>query len=119
MDQPTVLIIAPAGTDRDSFAADLRQAGCRVETAESGETGEQTAATANPDVIVLPATLPDADSLILCQRIRSQSNNNRSPIFLVTSGDDMSASEGPTKRLDQLAIGYLMKDPRWRGTAGR
>lgn len=106
MDHPTVLIIAPEGPDRDGFAAGLRSSGCHVETAANGHAGENTAALARPDVVVLPSKLPDMDSLVLCQRIRNVTSKERGPIFLVTPDDDNSGSaEDRAGRLDQLAIG--------------
>lgn len=106
MDYPTVLIIAPPGAARDSFVADLRSSGCNVETAASGFAGEQTAAAAHPDVVVLPNSLPDADSLVLCQRIRSATDPSRRPIFLVTpDSEDPYAESGSSRRFDQLAVG--------------
>ncbi|MCA9124439.1 MAG: response regulator transcription factor [Planctomycetaceae bacterium] len=106
MDHPTVLIIAPEGPDRDGFAAGLRSSGCHVETAASGHAGENTAAVARPDVVVLPSKLPDMDALVLCQRIRNVTSKERGPIFLVTPDDDSTSSaEERAGRFDQLAIG--------------
>lgn len=106
MASPVVLIIAPPGPLLDVVANDLREAGCRVETATDGAAGERTAAVANPDVIVLPERLPDVDALEVCRRIRDRAASGPGPyIVLAPQESSDSPKDPPGSALQQLARG--------------
>lgn len=88
----------------------LEKAGYEVSTAGTGAAALQQVAIAQPQVVVLDLTLPDADGVAVCRRIKE---NEEAPVVLTTSrlrpgGDDRLLSFGAGAD-DYLAKPY---DPR-------
>jgi len=94
MPRPTVLIVARSGPLPKALADSLREAGCKVGSAHSGDVGVEQAAELRPDVVLLEQPLPDGDSLDVCRRIRDVFGEREQPIFLMTPTDNASGSDG-------------------------
>lgn len=62
-----------------------------VVTAFSGNTAWQQILTSRPDVVITDVQMTDGDGMELCQRIKSNSETDSTPIIMLTgeSGDDV------------------------------
>ncbi|MGB0352163.1 MAG: response regulator, partial [Synechococcus sp.] len=81
----------------------LTQHGYRVSLAAEGKEMERTLATARIDLIVLDVMMPGDDGLILCRRLRA--NSNMPVIMLTAMSDDTDRIVG----LEMGADDYLPK----------
>lgn len=73
----------------------LRAQGCKVSSAQTGQSGILSFCTSNPDIILLDLGLPDMDGMKVLEEIRKVSNI---PIMIVSSrkleSDIVSALDG-------------------------
>jgi two-component system, OmpR family, KDP operon response regulator KdpE len=86
-----------------ALATNLRGAGYRVETAETGAAAIATAARAKPDAVVLDLILPDATGTDVCRELRGRTN---APIVLVSAVGDEAEK---IAALDAGADDYVTK----------
>src|SRR3712207_1918929 len=99
-----VLVVAESAADDLSLAGWLRREGFEVMTAVDGQEGLQIAGSSwQPDVVLLDLTLPEADGLSVCERVRA--TNQRAVIF-VLSGDPQ---EDEVRSLGAGADDYVAK----------
>lgn len=87
-----------------TVAAYLRNAGLAVDAVSTGEQALSEAAVSPYDAVVLDLTLPDADGLELCRRMRRQ--GVRARILMATARD---AVEDRVAGLETGADDYLVK----------
>lgn len=81
----SVLIIDDDPVLRDLLGDQLRGVGYRVLAAPNGAVGLDTAAHANPDLVVLDVMMPGLDGWGVCERLRARSSV---PIIMLTAKDE-------------------------------
>jgi two-component system KDP operon response regulator KdpE len=86
-----------------ALATNLRGAGYRVETAETGAAAIATAARSKPDAVVLDLILPDATGTDVCRELRGRTD---APIVLVSAVGDEAEK---IAALDAGADDYVTK----------
>jgi two-component system OmpR family response regulator len=82
---PRVLVAAAEPGIRERVRAALRLHGCAVTTTTTGQDVLRRAGSANHDLIVLDAVLPDLDGIEVCHRLRA-SGDTVPVIFLTAPG---------------------------------
>ena len=103
MDKITILVVEDDAPILNLITTTLKAEGYRFLTAKTGQAGIISAATHNPDVVLLDLGLPDLDGIEVIRRIRSWSVM---PIIVISA-----RSEDPEKigALDAGADDYLTK----------
>ena len=99
----SVLLVEDERTIAEPFANALDRSGFATSVAHSGADALAHLAAAEPDVVLLDLSLPDADGRDICRQVRSDSNV---PIIMVT------ASGSITDRVVGLELGaddYIVK----------
>jgi len=102
-EQPHILIVDDEREIRELLGRFLTQHGYRVSLAAEGKEMERTLTTARIDLIVLDVMMPGDDGLILCRRLRA--NSNMPVIMLTAMSDDTDRIVG----LEMGADDYLPK----------
>lgn len=102
-EQPHILIVDDEREIRELLGRFLTQHGYRVSLAAEGKEMDRTLATARIDLIVLDVMMPGDDGLVLCRRLRA--NSNMPVIMLTAMGDDTDRIVG----LEMGADDYLPK----------
>lgn len=95
-DLPRILIVDDDEGVTQTFARMLRLEGFSVCTAVNAETGLQEAAANRPDAIILDLRMPLVDGLGFLRRLRSDLEQRRTPVAIVTGDyflDDTVSSE--------------------------
>lgn len=98
---PLVLMINDHEWSSRSFDSILGPAGYAVLRAYTGRKGLDRARTADPDMVIVDANLPDMDGLELCRELRDDPNISTSTPIIVTS----SAHPTRQQRLAALRAG--------------
>ncbi|MBI5256981.1 MAG: response regulator [Burkholderiales bacterium] len=93
-DAPRVLVIEDDSADRARLAHLLRQAGYRVDLADSGEAALRLAGARRYDAITLDLLLPDRSGLDLLAELRSSGRHDEVPVLVITCTTDTSALAG-------------------------
>ena len=103
MDKTLILVVEDDLPVQNLITVTLQAQGTRYLTAQTGQAAVITAATHNPDIILLDLGLPDLDGVEVIRRVRSWSNV---PIIVISA-----RSEDPDKidALDAGADDYLTK----------
>ena len=103
MDKTLILVVEDDLPVQNLITVTLKAEGYRFLTAQTGQAAVITAATHNPDIILLDLGLPDLDGVEVIRRVRSWSNV---PIIVISA-----RSEDPDKidALDAGADDYLTK----------
>ena len=103
MDKTLILVVEDDLPVQNLITVTLKAEGYRYLTAQTGQAAVITAATHNPDIILLDLGLPDLDGVEVIRRVRSWSNV---PIIVISA-----RSEDPDKidALDAGADDYLTK----------
>ncbi|MBQ9663807.1 MAG: response regulator transcription factor [Oscillospiraceae bacterium] len=103
MDKTLILVVEDDIPVQKLITVTLKAEGYRYLTAETGQSAVISAASHNPDIILLDLGLPDLDGVEVIRRIRSWSNV---PIIVISA-----RSEDPDKidALDAGADDYLTK----------
>ena len=86
--RPLVLLIEDNLTHLDLYSLMLQDE-VDVITATRGETGLALASFERPDAIIVDLSLPDADAIALCQRLRERHETSSIPLVVLT-GDDVA-----------------------------
>ena len=111
-----VLLIDDDPDMLELISFNLREAGFRVFTAETGIAGLHQARGQLPQVIVLDVLLPDLDGMTVCEILRQQPSTANIPILMLTAvGGQLSRLAG----LEAGADEYLVKPIRPRDLVGR
>src|SRR5207247_1937295 len=63
----------------------FRNGGFEVQTARNGQEAWELILTSPPDLLITDCTMPGMDGLELCRRIRTVSDLQNLPIFLLTA----------------------------------
>jgi len=100
----SILIIDDDPLIRKTLSSHLSRQGFETRSAEDGETGLETQAGYNPDLILLDVRLPDLDGLEVLRRIREKSP--RAVVVIMTAYDDMKTTVEAVKN---GAFEYLVK----------
>jgi two-component system OmpR family response regulator len=79
---PRVLVVTGELSVREHIQAALTLHGCTVSTAATGQDALRRAGSADHDLVVLDAALPDLDSLEVCRRLRV--SGDHTPVVLLT-----------------------------------
>ena len=103
MDKTLILVVEDDIPVQNLIPVTLKAEGYRYLTAQTGQAAVISAATHNPDIILLDLGLPDLDGVEVIRRVRSWSNV---PIIVISA-----RSEDPDKidALDAGADDYLTK----------
>ena len=103
MDKTLILVVEDDIPVQNLITVTLKAEGYRYLTAQTGQAAVISAATHNPDIILLDLGLPDLDGVEVIRRVRSWSNV---PIIVISA-----RSEDPDKidALDAGADDYLTK----------
>ena len=103
MDKTLILVVEDDLPVQNLITVTLKAEGYRYLTAQTGQAAVISAATHNPDIILLDLGLPDLDGVEVIRRVRSWSNV---PIIVISA-----RSEDPDKidALDAGADDYLTK----------
>ncbi|MDX2852058.1 response regulator transcription factor [Actinacidiphila glaucinigra] len=83
--QRRVLVVEDDATIADAIAARLRAEGFQVRTAGDGPAAVETAASWQPDLLVLDVMLPGYDGLEVCRRVQA---SRPVPVLMLTARDD-------------------------------
>jgi len=93
---PLVLLVDDAPPLHDQLLELLRGAGSEILVATSREEGLRQTAAARPDVVMVGASLPDADAVTLIRQIKLDPALRRTPCLLLTT---------PTDEMNVLEVG--------------
>lgn len=103
---PRVLVVDDEESNIATVTAVLRSAGCVVLAAKSGEEGLRTAASRQPDIILLDVKMPGIDGYQAARSLSANERTNSIPIIMVTS---LSGIEDRTRALNAGAVDFLTK----------
>lgn len=103
---PLVLVVDDSISMREGISAIIREVGCQVETAKSGNEGYAKALQHSPDLILSDLEMPDGTGLELLGKLRSDASLAMVPFIMITSVADRTS----TRRAMELgADDYLTK----------
>ncbi|OGL87625.1 hypothetical protein A3I42_03745 [Candidatus Uhrbacteria bacterium RIFCSPLOWO2_02_FULL_49_11] len=102
----TILVIEDEQTILKAISIALEEAGFKVLSAIDGETGEQTAITQTPDLILLDIILPRKNGLDVLKGLKANEATNAIPVILLTN---LSDTETVSQGVALGARGYLVK----------
>ncbi len=103
MNKFQILVVEDDTPVRNLITTTLKAHNYRYLTAENGESAIMTAASHNPDIILLDLGLPDLDGVEVIRRIRTWSNT---PIIVISA---RSEDNDKIDALDSGADDYLTK----------
>lgn len=103
MNKPLILVVEDDASVRNLISTTLRANDYSFITAETGEEGAATAASAAPDIILLDLGLPDIDGVEVIKRVRGWAIT---PIIVISARSDDSDK---IAALDAGADDYLTK----------
>jgi signal transduction histidine kinase len=103
---PVILAVDDQPENLWILEADLREAGYRVELAESGRIALEKIAAAPPDLLLLDISMPGMDGLTLCRMLRQDRATRELPVIMVTGRD---SAEDVVSGLDAGANDYITK----------
>ena len=85
---PLVLIVDDEENFREIFSTKLQEIGCKVETAENGELGFETAKKTRPDLILMDMEMPVLNGAGATMKLREdEETKNIKIVFLTNFGD--------------------------------
>jgi signal transduction histidine kinase len=90
---PTILIVDDDATQRFLSREALEARGYRVEEAERGDEGFETAKSLEPDLILIDVMMPGLNGYELCEAVRRTPGIDRTPMILVTALEDLDSIE--------------------------
>lgn len=99
-----VLVVEDAADIANLVQLHLRDIGCQVKLAYSGDAGWAEAQSKSYDLIILDLMLPGIDGLEICRRLRAQANYT--PVLMLTS---KSTEVDRVVGLEMGADDYLVK----------
>jgi CheY-like chemotaxis protein len=85
--RPVVLVVEDFEDNRFMMRRLLEMSGYRVVEAVNGNQAVESAASENPDIILMDLSLPQLDGLAATRRIRSQEGPRKVPIVAVSAHD--------------------------------
>jgi signal transduction histidine kinase len=100
-----VLNINDSEASRFAITRMLQHAGFEVVEAESGLQGVELSKQVSPDVILLDVKLPDIDGFEVCRRIKSDPENQFTPILHITA--HALSTSNKVQSLEDGADAYL------------
>jgi CheY-like chemotaxis protein len=86
-ERPTVLVVEDFEDNRFMMKRLLEMSGYRVVEAVNGNQAVESAASENPDIILMDLSLPQLDGLAATRRIRAQEDSRKVPIIAVSAHD--------------------------------
>ena len=86
---PHILVIHSARQAAD-YASVLEKTGARVNAVTSFEEANELLSFLHPDLIILPATMPEGDGRLYCQQIRATVVHPRPVLVLLHPSDDVN-----------------------------
>lgn len=102
--QKQILVIDDDTQIRELLKMFLKNNGCAVQTASTGEKGLAKARKRNFDLVLLDIILPDGDGVVILKNIRKILPN--SPVLMITGGNDVEIAESC---LREGAADYITK----------
>jgi DNA-binding response OmpR family regulator len=88
MERGAVLVVDDEPTIAEVVARYLERAGYRTQVAEDGLQAIETAASQQPDLVVLDLMLPGLDGLEVMRRLREQRHDRIAVILLTAKGEE-------------------------------
>jgi DNA-binding NtrC family response regulator len=101
-----VLVVDDEPFNRDLLEQELRTAGYRTLSAESGEEALAVAAQARPDLILLDAMMPGLDGFATCARLKDAEATRAIPVIFLTALTDTSVK---VRAFRAGAVDYVTK----------
>jgi PAS domain S-box-containing protein len=115
-EQPNVLLVDDDEVTLLLTAIALRERGCNITEATSGEEALKHLAHWSPDVIVLDAMMPGLDGFETCRRLRRIPGLESLPVLMLTGLDDEASI---TRAYEVGATDFFVKSTQWSLLAGR
>lgn len=109
-DRPTILVVDDDRLTRLQLRRAMEQLGYQVTEAENGEQALTAYTQSLPDLVLLDAMMPVMDGFICCQKMRSRSCGDCTPILIVTALED---EESVDLAFDAGATDYITKPIHW------
>lgn len=100
---PSILLVEDDRLIRATLAAGIRQAGYRVDEAESAEQALELVRQHAPDLALIDVRLPGMSGIDLARRLREQT---RVPFLFLSANSDIDLVK---QAADYGALGYLVK----------
>jgi putative two-component system response regulator len=88
----TVLVVDADPSNAANWEALLLSQGYDVLTAGSGEAALTVCPNFQPDLVLLSDSLPDAQGLEICRRLKADPRNHLTPVVLVSGTDNTSSA---------------------------
>lgn len=88
---PLALVVDDDPTFRALSRLALEQFDLRVEEAENGRSGVESAQRLQPDIVILDLQMPEMDGFAACAALRRLPGGERLPILIMTGLDDVEA----------------------------
>ena len=110
MDSATILIIDDDPTTRLLMRGALSAAGFTVEEASDGAAGLEVFQRLRPDLVLTDAMMPEMDGFGLCRAIRALPGDDRVPILMATSLEDL---ESINRAYEAGATDFVTKPLNW------
>lgn len=102
----TILVVDHESTSLEQVAANLRQAGYLVSTADSAEEAEVAIRAALPDLMIIDWVLPGQSGLSMIKHIRCEERTRDLPVIMLTS---RAHEEDKVQGLEAGADDYVTK----------
>ena len=87
-EQPTILIVDDDEVLADVLSRRLQQQGFVTLTADSGQSGLDTARSELPALIVLDLRLPDIDGFAICEQLADSSDTCDIPVIILSGMEE-------------------------------
>jgi twitching motility two-component system response regulator PilH len=81
----TVMVVDDASADRERLAGILRDAGCLVSVASTGEEALKKAKAEKPSIIFMDIVMPDMDGYATCRKLAADPDTKAIPIVFVST----------------------------------
>ncbi|MBN2022326.1 MAG: response regulator [Pirellulales bacterium] len=101
-----VLVVDDTALNVAILADELRDRGCDVLTAASGEEALRVCGAERPDVILLDVMMPDVDGIEVCRRLKADPATQSIPVLLLTC---LTGKQSIIAGLDAGADDYISK----------
>lgn len=107
---PLILIVDDHPVMRKLLTVAMEEEGYRVIDAKDGEQGIREFERHCPDMVLLDALMPEMDGFSCCQRLRSYSDGENTPILMITALDDQESID---QAFNAGASDYVTKPIYW------
>jgi signal transduction histidine kinase/DNA-binding response OmpR family regulator len=105
----TILVVDDDPINLEMISAWLRKTGFQTLIARNGNRAVQSAASGQPDLILLDVMMPDIDGFETCQLLKSDSSTKNIPVIFMTALTD---TENKIRGFEAGAVDYITKPVR-------